>query len=67
MNKYAVCRFLATGKVSFPYIMSTFSVLELYVKLSRIPVTRYGNVTKYILLCCSSVTFSKSDYRCNSF
>jgi len=30
--------------VSFPYIMNTFSVLQLYVKLSEIPVTRYGNV-----------------------
>ena len=30
--------------VSFPYIMSTFSVLQLHVKLPEIPVTRYGNV-----------------------
>jgi len=30
--------------VSFPYIMSTFSMLLLYVKLSEMPVTRYGNV-----------------------
>jgi hypothetical protein len=30
--------------ISFPYMMSTFSVLQLYVKLSEFPVTRYGNV-----------------------
>ena len=30
--------------VSFPYIMSIFSVRVLYVKLSEIPLTRYGNV-----------------------
>ena len=30
--------------VSFPYIMNTFSVLQLYVKLLEIPVARYGNV-----------------------
>ena len=30
--------------VLFPYIMSTLSVLVLYVKLSELPMTRYGNV-----------------------
>jgi len=39
MNKHTVRRVT----VSFPYIMSTFSVLLMYVKLSD-TVTRYGNV-----------------------
>jgi len=30
--------------VSFPYIMSTPSVLLLYLKLAEIPVTRHGKV-----------------------
>jgi hypothetical protein len=35
MNKYTVCRYLATVPASFPYIMSTITVLLQYMRLSE--------------------------------